>query len=77
MCEEELGPVHHVHGEQFARLDAILMQILPIPAGVGVGFSPGVAAIARPDGFFLCGETTDLGFELVPETLASSLRCSR
>jgi hypothetical protein len=48
---------------------------LSVAAGVGVGFGPGVAAGARPDAFFCCGEAADLGFELVPEGGAFTLCC--
>jgi hypothetical protein len=51
----------------------VLEEVLAVATGVGVGFGPGVAAGARPDAFFGCGQTADLGFELVPEGGAFAL----
>jgi hypothetical protein len=46
---------------------------LAVAARIRVRLGPGVAAIARPDGFLVGGEAVDLSFELVPERLASTL----
>lgn len=70
MREEELGTIRHVHRKQLARLHALTVQVLAIAAGICIGLGPGVAAVARPDCFFLCWKTAYLGFELVPEGLA-------
>jgi len=70
MGKEKFGAVCHVHCNQRAWLHALAVQVLAIAAGVGMCFSPGVAAVAGPDCLFLCGEAANLRFELVPEGLA-------
>lgn len=67
MPKHELGLVGQVESDELAGLNALLEEEGCIATGLRVGFLPGVAAGAGPDGFFGGGEAADLGLEPVPE----------
>jgi len=74
-AEDELGLIGEAEGDERARRNAILEEVLAVAAGVGVRLSPGVASDARPDGLFVRGQPLHLRLERVPKTPA--ILCAR
>ena len=67
MCEDELGLVCEVKGDERAGRDAVLQKVLSVSACLRVRFRPCIASRPRPDGFFVVLSLVYLCFEPVPE----------
>jgi hypothetical protein len=55
MCEDELGLVGEVEGDELAGLDAMLDEVLSVPTRLRVRLLPRIAARPRPNALLVVG----------------------